>query len=309
MADKKDDTSTPKLAAPKAPKPKPRYKLVLVALLAIAAAGGLGYLSFILWNENKDLDTSLAKQTGTAETCTASLTNAEDRLAQANRDFGECKTKGEAAAVRYASIDENLKRMEGNLKASSDELEKLRKQRAVAEERLAAFRELTDKLRAMIDAGQLQVAVRKGRMLVELPAEVMFASGSAELAEEGKIPLSQVAGELGKLGDRQFMIAGHTDNQPLKSAKYRNNWELSTARAVTVTEFMVKAGLKAKNLVAAGYGENDPLVPNTSGKNRQKNRRIEIVLLPNVDELAEIPDDLAAEAAKAGAAAKPATDD
>jgi chemotaxis protein MotB len=305
MADKKDDEPKHKLAAA-APRRKPRFKLALLAIVAMGAAGGLGYLSFQLWNQNKDLDTRLAKQTGTAETCTANLTNSEDRLDKANRDFGECKTKSEAEATRYASIDENLKRMEGNLKASGDELEKLRKQRAVAEERLAAFRELTSKLRAMIDAGQLQVAVRKGRMVVELPAEVMFASGSAELAEAGKIPLSQVAGELARLGDRQFMIAGHTDNRPLKSAKYRNNWELSTARAVTVTEFMVLAGLKAKNLVAAGYGENDPLVANNSSRNRQKNRRIEIVLLPNVDELAEIPDDLVAEPAKPEPAAKPA---
>jgi chemotaxis protein MotB len=299
MADKKDDKPVAVAVAP-TPRPKPRYKLVLVAILAIAAAGGLGYLSFTLWTKNKDMDTELAKQTGTAESCTANLKSSEDRLSQANRDFGECKTKSEADATRYASIDDNLKRMEGNLKASSAELEKLRKQREVAEERLAAFRELTDKLRLMIDAGQLQVAVRSGRMVVEMPAEVMFASGSAELAEAGKIPLSQVAGELAKLGDRKFMVAGHTDNQPLKSARYRNNWELSTARAVTVTEFMVLAGLKATNLVAAGYGQHDPIVPNNSAKNRQKNRRIEIVLLPNVDELAELPEDLTPEATAPG---------
>ncbi|MGK4005276.1 OmpA family protein [Sorangium sp. So ce1036] len=115
-------------------------------------------------------------------------------------------------------------------------------------------------------------------------------SGSAELSPDGQAALKEVASVLKEYEDRQFMVAGHTDNVPLAEAKYRNDWELSTARALTVTEFVIAAGMRPDNLVAAGYGEFDPVSPNNTPSGRQENRRIEIVLLPSVDELPRLMD-------------------
>jgi hypothetical protein len=85
------------------------------------------------------------------------------------------------------------------------------------------------------------------------------------------------------------LLAGHTDNVRLgKDDKFHSNWELSTARAVKVTELLVEKGVRPSNLVAAGYGEYDPVVSNATKTGRQKNRRIEIILEPQLSkELAQ----------------------
>ncbi|HEU4534329.1 MAG TPA: OmpA family protein, partial [Polyangiaceae bacterium] len=104
-----------------------------------------------------------------------------------------------------------------------------------------------------------------------------------------------------------WMIAGHTDNRPVTEAKYKNNRELSTARALNVTEYLIKSGMKPNTLVSAGYAEFDPVGNNGTPAGRQENRRIEIVLLPNIEELPRLLDKASAVAPtspSASAAAK-----
>lgn len=85
--------------------------------------------------------------------------------------------------------------------------------------------------------------------------------------------------------DRKYQVAGHTDDVPIHTARFASNWELSTARAVEVVRFLISNGMKPQQLSAAGFGEFDPAVPNDSTEHRAQNRRIEIVLLPNLSEL------------------------
>jgi chemotaxis protein MotB len=92
------------------------------------------------------------------------------------------------------------------------------------------------------------------------------------------------------LTGRKFQVAGHTDNVPIDRAKFASNWELSTARAVAVVHFLVAHGVPAEALSAAGYGEFAPLVANDSAEHKAKNRRIEISLVPAMDELVNLPD-------------------
>jgi len=178
-----------------------------------------------------------------------------------------------------------------SLAASSTELDALRKQRAETDKRLAAFKEMTEKFRKMIDSGKLEVVHRNGRMVVKLPAGVLFDSGSADLSQDGQRAIADVAAVLKEFKDRKFMVAGHTDNVPLKSSPFKDNWELSTARAVTVTTQLIAAGMKAGNLAAAGYSEFEPLRANKTEAGRKENRRIEIVLLPNLAELPAVPNE------------------
>jgi chemotaxis protein MotB len=143
----------------------------------------------------------------------------------------------------------------------------------------------------MIDSGKLQVTLKHGRMVVKLPAGVLFASGSAELSKEGQTALSEVASILKQLHDRRFMVAGHTDNVPVgPPSPFKNNLELSTARALTVVAQLVSAGMNPARLVAAGYADHEPEHPNATEAGRQENRRIEIVLLPNLAELPPVPE-------------------
>jgi chemotaxis protein MotB len=119
-------------------------------------------------------------------------------------------------------------------------------------------------------------------MVVKLPAAILFPSGSAVLSEEGKGALTEVASVLRTMRGRRFTIAGHTDNVPVVQAPFHDNWELSSARAVTVTELLVAKGVPGPNLVAAGFGEFYPISGNGTASGRQRNRRIEILLEPNL---------------------------
>lgn len=164
-------------------------------------------------------------------------------------------------------------------------LDELRKQQAAAEARAAQLRDLAARFRKLIDAGQLKVVMRAGRMLLELANDVLFDSGKTELKEDGRRTLVEVAKVLRTMPDRRFQVAGHTDNVKIQTARFPSNWELSTARAVAVVKLLAEAGMDAKNLSAAGHAEHAPVAANDSPDGRARNRRIEIALVPNLQEI------------------------
>jgi len=169
-------------------------------------------------------------------------------------------------------------------------LEELRKAQAATDARAALFRQLAMKLHRMVDSGQLSIALRDGRMVIRLPNDVLFDSGQVDLKPAGQNALKSLAGVLKTLPDRHFQVAGHTDNVPIQTARFPSNWELSNARAVQVVHFLIAQGMKPEALAAAGYGEFDPVASNDTPDSRAKNRRIEITLQPNIDELVAVPD-------------------
>ena len=134
----------------------------------------------------------------------------------------------------------------------------------------------------MIDSGKLDVSFRNGKMVVKLPASVLFASGSAELSDGGKQALAEVAAVLKQMPDRRFTVGGHTDNVPIRTPRFPSNWELSTARAVEVTRLLIEAGMRPEVVGAAGYAEFDPVADNSTPEGRAQNRRIEIILMPTI---------------------------
>ena len=169
-------------------------------------------------------------------------------------------------------------------------LEELRRAQAAAEARAQLFQQFVQKLKKMIDAGQLKVATRAGRLVIQLPNDVLFDSGQTAIKPAGKEALSQLARVLVTVRGRAFQVAGHTDNVPIQTARFPSNWELSTARAVEVVKLLVASGVDTRQLSAAGYSEFDPIAGNETPDGRGKNRRIEITLQPNLDELVTAPE-------------------
>ena len=106
---------------------------------------------------------------------------------------------------------------------------------------------------------------------------LLFQSGAARLTAQGHALLDRVAGIIGPLG-RYIRVEGHTDNIPISTHRYPSNWELSTARAISVVKYIQRHGIPPHHLSAAGYGASKPRVENDSEKNRSKNRRVEIIL-------------------------------
>lgn len=180
--------------------------------------------------------------------------------------------------------------LKGQLAKRKAEIAALRKQQAQIEANLKQYRGLRDAFEKMIGAGELEVYRRRGRIMVALPSSVLFPSGKATLSSAGTDALAQVAGVLAKLDGRRFLIAGHTDNIPISTSQFQDNWQLSVARATIVTRFLIENGMKPTSVAAAGYGEYDPIRNNNSADNRKRNRRIEIILMPNIDELPELPE-------------------
>lgn len=134
-----------------------------------------------------------------------------------------------------------------------------------------------------------EVVIADGLLAVRLSSDIMFASGSADLNDEGKKALDSTAEVLTKEEkDREFLIAGHTDSDAVGSkSKYADNWELSTARAVAAVRYLVEKGVDAEKIAAAGYGEHQPVAGNDTDANKAKNRRTEIVFLPTPGERAQ----------------------
>ena len=126
------------------------------------------------------------------------------------------------------------------------------------------------------------------QLTIELSENILFDSGRADLRDEGEVALSEIVQVLNSIPNRQFQVAGHTDNIPMRSSRFQSNWELSTARAVNVARFMIDQGLNAERISAAGYAETQPVASNSTPEGRAQNRRIEIVLVPNLDELPDL---------------------
>ncbi|MCP4409933.1 MAG: OmpA family protein [Gammaproteobacteria bacterium] len=143
--------------------------------------------------------------------------------------------------------------------------------------------QFVQRLQHMIDGGQLSVQIESGRLAIQLPNSVLFQSARAKLNPQGQKTLKKIAAILAQLDDRRFQVEGHTDNQPIKSTRYATNWELSSARAIAVVHLLIKAGVAPYKLSAAGYGEYQPRADNATDIGRKHNRRIEIVMLPNLE--------------------------
>lgn len=213
--------------------------------------------------------------------CQADLDGCQGRLATVEKENAETRSLLDMAEGEKGSLAQKLG-------ATQKEIEELRKAREAAERRSKTYRELMTKLRSMIDAGQLQVETRKGKMIVKMSDKILFDPGKVDLKGEGQTALTQLSGVLRDIVDRDFLVTGHTDNVPIKTGKFKSNWELSTARAVEVVKFMQKQGVNPARLGAAGFSEFDPVGDNASDTGRALNRRIEIVLMPNIEELPQI---------------------
>jgi len=201
--------------------------------------------------------------------------------AQTNAELGrvtEQLSEEHAEQVRCNNLLTNLSK---NLDATREELALVKSQREEIALRRLAFEKLKVALQPLIDSGKAVPVTSGSQMSFNLSATVLFASGDANVSAEGQQALEPLARVLAEFPDLQFMIAGHTDAQPLAvKGKFVDNWELSTQRALQVVRVLLARGASAKHLAVAGYGATAPADVNETAEGRAHNRRIEIVLVP-----------------------------
>jgi chemotaxis protein MotB len=248
-------------------------------------------------------DAEIARLNAALKDLEARVADRERSLAATTDERQKLQQSLDAATAEDAQLRKELERLgknadrllaekgtlSGALADAKARLEELRKAQAAADARAALFRELALKLKKMVDSGELAIVLRDGRMVLRLANDVLFDSGKTTIKPEGEAALKQIAAVLKTLPGRRFQIAGHTDDVPIKLAHFPSNWELSNARGVAVVHFLVAQGMNPEVLSAAGYGEFDPVGPNTDDASRARNRRIEITLQPNIDELVAVP--------------------
>jgi chemotaxis protein MotB len=149
------------------------------------------------------------------------------------------------------------------------------------------YRQLDEYIQQNNLEGTVVLGVEERGLLIRFKDQVLFDSGKAVIRKDGE-PIVQSIGEILKQNDRAIRVEGHTDNVPMHSLLYPSNWELSTARAVNVVKYFIeKVGIAPKRLSAAGYSEYHPIADNDTAENRQKNRRVDVVILRKSFELNE----------------------
>jgi len=130
------------------------------------------------------------------------------------------------------------------------------------------------------DLGEVVEIIEENQgILIRFKDNVLFDSGKAVIKENAKIILNDMAKILGQI-NKSIRVEGHTDNRPINTPQFPSNWELSTQRAVNVLKYFIEVnGLAPERLSAVGYGEYHPVADNATEEGRQKNRRVDIVIL------------------------------
>ncbi len=186
----------------------------------------------------------------------------------------------------YNSLQERYHSLQAGYSACKEQVAQTEKEKADLlareEKSKSTYEQLMSQLQKEVSEGQVTISQYEDKLTVNVAEKIFFDSGSAELKPGGKEVLGKVAHILKGLTDKVIRVEGHTDNVPISKplrTTYPTNWELSAARAITVVRFLQEhAGVPSEMLMAAAYGEYRPIAPNDTPENRQKNRRIEIVL-------------------------------
>lgn len=185
-----------------------------------------------------------------------------------------------------AALEEEKAALEQKNTASLQQVGSLQEQKAAllaaSQQRQQQYDALVKSLSTEVEKGQLQVKQYQNMLSVDLAEQIFFDSGRATLKPAGKEILKKVGDALKGYENKVIRVVGHTDNVQIAKAlqnKFPTNWELSVARATTVVRFLQDVGVPPERMVASGRSEYDPVAPNDTEEGRQKNRRIEIMLI------------------------------
>jgi len=214
------------------------------------------------------------------------------------------KNSGESLKANLAKNRELLEQLEAKEKALALEQEQLNKNNqrlqelealiAAKEESMRKLKETLSKALNSFEGKGLTVEQKNGKVYVSMENKLLFKSGSWAVGFEGKTAVVEVGKVLGDNPDISVLIEGHTDDDPFGgSGPIADNWDLSTKRATAIVAILSEnKAVNKQNLTAAGRGEFSPLASNATAEGKAKNRRIEIILTPRLDEIAEMLKDI-----------------
>lgn len=231
------------------------------------------------------LEGTLEQAEADAQRYTQQIAAMENAMAAQDAELARLEQHLRDTEKELASVLDKRSALQASLEQMESALTELRQRQQAADRRVAEYRAMLRRFAALIDAGKLQVKIVDGRMVLSLPMDILFASGRASLTDEGRSSLLEVGQGLATIPERQFQIEGHTDDVPINTAKFPSNWELGAARALVVLRALQEGGVSPQQLSAATYGEYRPAARNDSDRGKAANRRIEIVVVPDLSDL------------------------
>jgi chemotaxis protein MotB len=203
----------------------------------------------------------------------------KEEFAAAQRDAANNQKKYQDEAQKSAALEKKVADLQAQNDALSQSKAQLTEEKGQLEAKSKQYEELAGSLKEQIESGQVEISELKGKMTVKLKDRVVFSSGSAAINKQGRDALDAVAKAFHDLQNKTVIVAGYTDNVPIAGkGAFKDNWDLSTARAVSVVRYLQSKGVEPKMLGAAGFSEYRPLALNDSADGRSQNRRIEIAL-------------------------------
>lgn len=232
------------------------------------------------------------------------LTSSYERLV-ANNEKLAASSQGETKKLilQYQLTQEELLRQQDSLKKREKTLSEVNAQLKLREAKVAELQRILDSKDSSVKAlkesvtkallgfnnNGLTIEQKNGKVYVSLEERLLFASGSTVVDPKGEEALKQLGKVLEKNADISVLIEGHTDNVPIKGGNIKDNWDLSVLRATSVVRILTKNDkISPVRLTPAGRGEYLPIDTGSSAEARKKNRRIEVILSPKLDELLQV---------------------
>ncbi|HTJ51290.1 MAG TPA: OmpA family protein [Cyclobacteriaceae bacterium] len=261
--------------------------------------------------QRKELEELLKKMKEDTTNLGIGVRSSSKKLAELEKEHGQLNTYYKNLMTSSGKLNRDLVQQQEQLALTQQHLDKTRKLNdslstslAEREKKVIELEQiLANKDKAVQDLknritnallnfkeNDLTVKVKNGKVYVSLAEQLLFGSGSIDVDAKGVTALQQLAKALKDQKDINITVEGHTDNVPIsKRSQYMNdNWDLSVMRATSIAKILTKAGVPSTQITASGKGEYSPLAPNDTPQNKQKNRRTEIIVTPNLDELFKI---------------------
>ncbi len=219
--------------------------------------------------DSADTHKQLNECTGLVKTLRTEKSNLENQNTSVHNDLNQL------SASSKMTIDDQAKRLVSLQNIIQSQKDMMNKLKNTVSDALLKYK--TD---------QLSVYIKDGNVYISLQEKLLFKSGSDVVDPMGKAALKTLAQVLNSTSDISVTIEGHTDNVPIKTTQFKDNWDLSTARANSIVRLLtIEDGFDPKRITSAGKGEYKPIQPNDTAEGRAANRRTEVILSPNLTEL------------------------
>lgn len=231
-----------------------------------------------LQNKHKNLD----------ESYNVLSTQSSKKLAEQSQKNQELLVQLEEKERKLAIESDRLAKLQNELAERSNQINELQGLIDAKEAQMQQLKNAISSALLSFEGKGLTVVQKNGKIYVSMENKLLFDSGSWAVGSEGKNAVEQLAGVLSKNPDINVLIEGHTDNVPYTGATVIDNWDLSVKRATAIVRILQNKGVNPTQITAAGRSEYVMVGSNATPEGKAKNRRIEIILAPNLDEISKL---------------------